>query len=641
MPVQIIMKKDRIKAKHLLLTVLAILIICYIFSFPKESCSSPPKRHAPIVIQKTTSGKVDLCLNCHSDEPDKYHARGVVSCSACHLGDPLTGDMTRAHRGMIKNPGDLRWVDKTCGRPGCHPKEVSWVKHSLMATNRGIISTLRYYWGEAKNQHENLTVEDLIKTGLDTKCLDYYRKMCGSCHLWFPKGKFPGFLSQKGGGCTACHDVAPKGGLGPGKHPLIISKIPMSNCLRCHNRSGRIGLAYNGELDADDYGTPFVSGGLNYFQLPDGRFLIHLPDDIHHRKGLICIDCHTQKEIMGNGKSHAHFEDQIEISCRLCHGLHRNLEPIVKAYKKKLEGYKPYPDTAPYGSQPLRLRIIKKDGKYFLKGIKDNKLHPLDKLDPTQCLAKVHKRLSCQACHSVWVAQCYGCHVRSDESKMQLDKLSDKLTPRRWEEFKSFVRWNSPPLGVLRNKIVDIVPGCQDFVSFINGAGRFTGTFDRLTIAWIDPHTTSKKGRSCKNCHEDPRSLGLGRGTLTATQKGWEFKPDLSNESKLLGIKYPLDEFVTINGKQLVHTSRRWLHTFNKNEIYRILNVGLCLPCHPGIKDPVMRKWMETGIRPKPCKYAPSVSKYLWKMTKEDNQNNSKRKRQKINGTGTNNTTRK
>ncbi len=606
-----IMKNHRNRYYFIYLLIIAFLALAV------PCMSAPPRRHAPVVIKRTKSGKIDLCLNCHSDTPDKFHARGVVSCSACHLGDPLTGNMVKAHRGMVKNPGDLRWVNKTCGRPGCHPKEVKWVKHSLMATNRGIISTLRYYWGEFKNQDEDLTVDKLIRSGMDTPALDYYRKMCGSCHLWLPKGKLPGFLAEKGGGCTACHDIPPANGYGPGNHPLITSNVPMKNCLRCHNRSGRIGLAYEGLLDTDGYGTPFVDGGLNYDQLPDGRYLIHLPDDIHHKKGLICIDCHTQKEVMGNGKSHAHFEGQIEISCRECHGVKRNLAQLARAYKKRLEGYKPYPDTAPYGTQPLRLQVVRKGKKFFLKGVADHKLHPLDKLDVKQCLARVHRRLSCQACHAVWVAQCYGCHIRRDNTELQLDKLSDRKTPGKWDEFRSIVRYNCPSLGMLKGKVVDIVPGCQDFISFINEGGRFTGEFRRLTIAWMDPHTTSKKGRSCKNCHDDPRALGLGRGTLTATSGGWHFKPDMSMHSTALGIDHPLDAFVSINGTSLVHTSRPWLRTFNKDEIYRILNVGLCLPCHSGFKDPVMRKWMESGIRPDPCKYAPAVAKSLWKLTPE------------------------
>ena len=37
------------------------------------------------------------------------------------------------------------------------------------------------------------------------------------------------------------------------------------------------------------------------------------------QKGMECIDCHTRDEIMGDGTSYAHYEEQLEISCEVCH----------------------------------------------------------------------------------------------------------------------------------------------------------------------------------------------------------------------------------------------------------------------------------------------------------------------------------
>ena len=54
-------------------------------------------------------------------------------------------------------------------------------------------------------------------------------------------------------------------------------------------------------------------------KLPGNRFYLDLADDIHHRKGMSCIDCHTRDEIMGDGTSYAHYEEQLEISCVVCH----------------------------------------------------------------------------------------------------------------------------------------------------------------------------------------------------------------------------------------------------------------------------------------------------------------------------------
>src|SRR5665648_1094269 len=93
---------------------------------------------------------------------DAAHDPRVIGCASCHLGDPMAIDKTKAHAGMVINPGDLRVVEKTCGVDGCHPLDVQKVKNSLMATNRGIIGTLLFYWGESDSQNSDLTVEKLL-----------------------------------------------------------------------------------------------------------------------------------------------------------------------------------------------------------------------------------------------------------------------------------------------------------------------------------------------------------------------------------------------------------------------------------------------------------------------------------------------
>jgi hypothetical protein len=406
--------------KRLPLYLIIQLIILVIFMLNLEVFAGA-KLQKPKVEQVTTtlSGRVDLCLSCHKEKPDKAHGREVLGCAVCHKGNPLSGDKQRAHMGMVLNPGELRFADQTCGQSGCHPKEVTWVKNSLMATNRGIISTLRFYWGESPDHDEDLSVKILKDTGMNSLALDYYRKLCASCHLWVERGSLPSFLANKGGGCTACHFVKdeekkPK----DERHPGIIKVIPMENCILCHNRSGRIGLSYQGQFESEGYGTPYEEGDFSSRELIDGRFYRIFKDDIHHEKGLTCIDCHTQKEIMGDGERHAHFEEQLEVTCR---------------------------------DGPPKLNIQQKDSSFVLENKQNKKLHPLHAPNPVACMHPTHRRLSCQACHSTWVPQCYGCHVRMDRSKTQLDKISIKETPGLWEEFRSFIRYECPPLGIFEH----------------------------------------------------------------------------------------------------------------------------------------------------------------------------------------------
>ena len=412
------------------LLVLAVVLV--FFALAREIW----RQRAPRVFT-TTAGRVEMCLFCHQEQPEKVHGREVVGCSPCHLGDPLRVDKRLAHRGLVKNPGDLRVADKTCGSPACHPEMPGHVKKSLMATNRGIINTLRRYWGEIP-PGEGIRAEDdvaylLTHEGLKSPALDYYRKLCGSCHLWFEKGKFPGFLAEKGGGCVACHLVP---GPREAKHPRLTRKIPLENCVRCHNRSGRIGLTYQGLYEDEGYGTPYLDGDFGAETLADGRFVRPIPPDVHFKAGLVCVDCHLKEETMGEGKVYAHFEESLEVSCVSCHG----------GQGKTRRGR-----TVPG---------VKKEGAGFvfvdkLKG----KKHPLKPPDPVKCRHPVHRRLSCQACHAPRVPQCFGCHVRRDPRERQQDKLTGKKTPGAWEEFKSYQRLESPTLGVKGEEVVILVPG--------------------------------------------------------------------------------------------------------------------------------------------------------------------------------------
>ncbi len=80
----------------------------------------------------------------------------------------------------------------------------------------------------------------------------------------------------------------------------------------------------------------------------------------------------------------------------------------------------------------------------------------------------------------------------------------------------------------------------------------------------------------------------------------WRFGPALTSRPSMEDISHPLDAFMDIKGKPLVHTSRRNLRTFDKAEIKRVLNVGLCLACHKDFSDPVMKGWT-TLNQPTPC----------------------------------------
>lgn len=542
----------------------------------------------PGQLHVTSSGSVDMCLSCHKEEKlDPAHDVQVIGCAACHLGDPLAITKDKAHTGMVMNPGDLHHVEKTCSVEGCHPVDAHKVKNSLMATNRGILGTLLYYWGESDFQDTDLTVEELLAGGKTSLALDYFRKLCGTCHLWKQKNDLPGapdFFNEKGGGCSACHFQMPEGKQNSREtltadtatiktdkkiHPLITAKVDQTQCIRCHNRSGRVGLSYIGIFESEGYGTPYEKGAMSTQQLPGARFYLEIADDIHHRKGMQCIDCHTRNEIMGDGTSYAHYEQQLEISCTVCHA--------------------DSPGTTRKGT---RLNNLSESGEPIsLIGKLDKKVRPLNPPKPGVCDFQAHKRLTCESCHSTWVPQCYGCHVKQDKRKTHLDKLTLEETAGMWEEGRSYIRYEKPMLGVWGDEIVIVTPGCQDIVTLVDEKGQDSGGFNRFTMAAINPHTTQEQGRGCVDCHASPKTVGLGEGTVYEKDGKLVFNSLEQGVDTTNGKTVPFDAWVTIDGKQLQHGSRADVRPFDGKELEKILRVGLCVGCHDGYDDPVWKNY--------------------------------------------------
>lgn len=553
----------------------------------------------------TNAGTVDMCLSCHKDEKlDPAHDPAVIGCTPCHLGNPLAVEKTEAHRDMVLNPGALRHVEKTCSVEGCHPKDAHKVKNSLMATNRGILGTLLYYWGESTNQNTDLTVEELIRTGRNSFALDYYRKLCATCHLWKEKNDLAGvpqFFNEKGGGCSACHYFVPgKTDIGmvltsdqelpadPKQkkiHPLITRTVSSVNCVRCHNRSGRIGLSYMGIFESEGYGTPYEKGGLNHRQLPGERFYLEIADDIHHQKGMECIDCHTRNEIMGDGTSYAHYEEQLEISCEVCHG--------------------PSPGTTRKNERLTNLD--EENDKTVLAGKIDKRLRPLNPVKKGVCDFPAHKRVTCEACHSTWVAQCYGCHVKREEAKTHLDKLTNKETAGLWQEGRSYIRYERPMLAVWQDEIVVVTPGCQDIVTSVDKEGEIDNHFNRFTMAAINPHTTQAKGRECQDCHASTKTVGLGEGTVVMRDGKLTFERIDRGVDTSAGRTPPFDGFVNLDGEPLQHGSRANLRPFNGRELQAVLRVGLCAGCHDRYDDPAWREYSGKSVCPRPGQSATGI----------------------------------
>ena len=644
-----------------------------------------------------SNGKVrERCLTCHFgiEEISPSHPIQTFGCTICHGGNGLALDKNLAHQNLIggRNPSDFRVVHRSCGRRApdgtlCHSGHVEIEKNpaetapkSLMATMAGVITGIRYTWGaqdtpEAvygsvgikgpdkilqtiplfnkeglpKDHRGNLETKDELGNPFTFSghyADDHWRKFCSRCHLYNqrPSGK-----SAHGGGCSSCHVMRNDSGTYQGKDSALsktkegygrihrlTTAIPTSQCLRCHNRSARIGLTYTGLMESDQYGTPYQKGNLNPFQLSNDRFVLHLSPDIHFEKGMHCIDCHTAREIMGDGRIYSRMYQQVEIRCQDCHGTEKEFPKPYRILSDK--------NPAIWASAYLKLPPIKvgdellstSRGRYlinvrkepqgwFLYSKVDGKRHPLKIISqqpgPHNLPGHSSKRMECFSCHARWAPQCYGCHTYRKNGEKQEDSMAKVESPGRWQETRDYYRFEDPPLGVNQgNKVSPFMPGCQVLTTILDSKDQTLPGWDRtifqrnnfsgIVSGPINPHSTRKEVRSCSDCHNNPKSLGLGSGILSVG-KSWKGNKHLSPFPGEKAFPYSWESLATADGQPIQSTSRPGARPFNQMELTKILQVTPCLPCHDSYRDPIYQDIKKSYVLYRSQKHKAIVSPYL------------------------------
>lgn len=567
---------------------------------------------------RTTPGEdgPDSCLACHSavESPDPSHPVAVLGCSVCHLGNAYALEKDRAHAGMVTNPGDLRVAKQTCGQSGdCHAPIVPRVKASIMATNKGIVNTLYQHW--ESNGTRAAAPRGVAGLLADTKrqslAEDHFAKMCATCHLWRERRNTGREMDRRGGGCSACHVVqaqeAADKELRSFAHAKLSTRIPSSNCRRCHNRSARQGLSYAGHFESAGYGTPYARGRPGTRRLSGGRFYLELPPDVHQQAWMACIDCHTHLEIMGDGQEHEYLRGQVGITCEMCHApAFEAVRPDEKVPAERLvQLNRVVPELshrqrayAPKGSPLYHLRQLGPKTVLFRKLDGRPLFIASDSLDRPEHRLPGHERLSCQACHSRFMPQCYGCHLEYRQDESQQDKLSGAITRGRWREGRSYLRFEDPVLGVDRERISPFAP-CQVLVSVFDAQGKYRSDkgFTILSMTSFDPHTTQADSRSCLDCHADPKAMGLGEGLLFREQGTWRLRPTYDPRRSGFGTDIPPEAFTTMQGRQLQISSDPAQRPFAAPEIREILRVTSCLGCHDAYDDPVYADFAQSRER--------------------------------------------
>ncbi|HEY3381183.1 MAG TPA: hypothetical protein VGK32_05400 [Vicinamibacterales bacterium] len=575
-------------------------------------------RAVPIVL-----GRREGCLFCHAETTglSASHRPDAVGCASCHAGNPFSLDRTIAHRGLVLIPGNLDAARRTCGSAGCHDGIVSRVNVSIMTTMSGVIDVDRATFGERATP---TTPSALGSSAADT----HLRQLCASCHLGTVKRE-PGPITDasRGGGCLACHlqygrdasaalanyKMVPqtrKSDVLRFVHPDVSTRITGDHCFGCHSRSSRISTSYEGW---HEQASP-MGPGAPPRTLADGRVFVRERSDVHFEKGMLCVDCHTSREVMGDGFAHARKHEQFSVACEDCHAeqvamkRHEEVDAESKRILTLAGRFRPGQSvlvTRKHGEALTntnvnaagRPRLVTKRG-----GAELDLKPPL----PVCVQDGGHARLSCITCHGAWSPRCANCHTAFQPTVPAYDHVKEADVTGAWTETGTDFRAEPPTLGIRtavtpgsqpREAIDPFIPGMILTIDRNRRAGAPPDTVFRRQYARTFSHTVSARSRTCQSCHNDPVALGYGRGALryerTARGGRWTFTPE-QPRSSFDGL--PADAWIgflegpAVGEPPLLRRSTRAdVRPFNVAEQKRILSVGACLTCHPP-ESAVMRE---------------------------------------------------
>lgn len=354
---------------------------------------------------------------------------------------------------------------------------------------------------------------------------------CAACHIPYSNsGLYEGGDKQisKEPGHLLVHSIQSSRKVKVKVHDVEYSGIPVETCSTCHNRGKRIGVSYQGLMETE-HDTAFDEEGNAQPKLHGKRYL-HMQEDIHYKKGMLCQDCHTSNDLHGDGFLSGADLGAVEIECQDCHGTTskypwelplgysdefnenakagqpRGTASSVAEYLKKGSV-----EAAPEGyllsarGNPLTKAVRKGDKVLMhLASGRDIELTPLKTLKKEKKLSrealaamdqiKAHTdELECYSCHAAWAPQYYGRNVKIDYSGSRqnpdflaashdqdihgttggMRSLKAYLVDGQVTETSAFVRWEDPALSQNgEGRISPTIPGCQTTITVIGKEGK-------------------------------------------------------------------------------------------------------------------------------------------------------------------------
>lgn len=568
------------------------------------------------------------CEGCHEGLEPVSASHGA--CTDCHGGNARSADREASHRGMRgpRNPSAPATWEEGCG--GCHAYQFARVKSGLMYTNAGVIRNIRASWesegggpytsrGGALIDASGNPARSRPVAELGDLSGELYRKFCSLCHLGAEPTQT--FSASHAAGCAACHfpfnddatyaggdrTVAGKKGYSA-SHAL--AALPDDRaCFRCHNRSGRIALSHAGLSDGNSALVPTREGKPGPLLASGGRSLTRISPDVHGARGMGCIDCHTSREVMGEGYASRNLYEQTEVRCEDCHGGYASpprWREVVRENEEPVRESRNYPAPVRPGTKVILTskgrgfsNVFLDNGTVFVRGKRSGKLFRSRVITgtPEHAIAG-HERLECHACHSRAVPQCYGCHTKYDRTKIARDFVLGRDTDGAFAETEDYRTLHPFPLALNeRGRIGPVTPGCQTFLTVVDEYGRetvkeavarFRGR-RQFRFAPFQPHNTGEKAVSCSGCHANPAFLGFGQHVVEgATIRGTllcERDPGRS-----------LDGFLAMeDGKVSAYAAvvREGARPLDGKEVRRVLAANLCIVCHDRAADPVYRRKLD------------------------------------------------
>ncbi|MEJ2658249.1 MAG: selenite/tellurite reduction operon c-type cytochrome ExtM, partial [Desulfobacterales bacterium] len=549
------------------------------------------------------------CVSCHQGLEPASATHPV--CIDCHGGDSKSENKDVSHQTMFgpKNPSDPKFWEQTCGR--CHSYQLKRVRANIMLTNTGIIKNIQKTWeGEDGTRYGTRTAKTFSADGvplelkgvsqLNNLSGELYRKFCSLCHVGIETNRK--YAASHNSGCAACHFPYNDTATYQGNDPALKDKGPYSAnhhlaalpgndvCLRCHNRSGRIALTYQGLHDGNNCLVPTRNGLPGPEMISGARNITHITEDIHFARGMDCIDCHTSRDIMGDGYAYENMYRQTETRCEDCHGtstkqpafqtIERENDEAVRESKSYAIKMQPGMKMVLTGKGSKYSNVFYESGKVYVLGKRTGKLHqsPVITGTPEHSITG-HERLECYACHSRAVPQCFGCHTRYDRTQLAKDHIKNRKTKGKFSETEDWRKLYPFPLALdQRGKISPVTPGCQTFVTVVDEDGRTVKTEyvakfkgkEQLRFAPFYSHNTAKTAVGCSECHANPIFLGFGQHVVNGNSIKATMLCERSKEK-------PLDGFLEMkNGKVTAFSAitRENSRPLNGSEIKRVLAVN-------------------------------------------------------------------